>query len=117
MEYPSNYESWNKRTDIVTPKNETTFKQGDTFTLDSSALKAGCIKLQPIAYNGDKVKKWKIVSLEVQSSLNVLGDTTEIEVNVAQDLYDLIDTKQNKIKTKGSPTRENLGLLLKELIE
>ena len=115
IEYPNNYEEYEKRCDIIGGSGLKTIKLSSDFDLTKNELQNGYMKLQPIATLDDTIVKWEIARLYVSDSLNVLENDDNIDDSVGEVLLQLIETKQNKINIE--PTWSNLDKLLKGEVE
>ena len=107
------YNSWDKRCDIVVANGQKSIKLNDTFSLGREYLVKGTLKLQPIAFSGDNVVKFPITSITVSESLNVVENDTTITLSLAQEM--LNDIELFKIGVNGELVTQNIkidGLVL-----
>ena len=107
------YNSWDKRCDIIVANGQKSIKLSDTFSLGREYLVQGVLQLQPIAFSGDNVVKFPITSIVVSESLNVLENDTTVTLSIAQEM--LNDIELFKIGVNGELVSQNIkidGLLL-----
>ena len=107
------YNSWDKRCDIVVANGQKSIKLSDTFVLGREYLVKGTLQLQPIAFSGDKVVKFPITSIEISKSLNVLENDTTVTLSIAQEM--LNDIELFKTGVNGELVSQNIkidGLVL-----
>ena len=107
------YNSWDKRCDIVVANGQKSIKLNDTFSLGREYLVKGTLKLQPIAFSGDNVVKFPITSITVSESLNVVENDTKVTLSIAQEM--LNDIELFKIGVNGELVTQNIkidGLVL-----
>lgn len=107
------YNSWDKRCDIVVANGQKSIKLNDTFSLGREYLVKGTLKLQPIAFSGDNVVKFPITSITVSESLNVVENDTKVTLSIAQEM--LNDIELFKIGVNGELVAQNIkidGLVL-----
>lgn len=107
------YNSWEKRCDIVVANGQKSIKLSDTFSLGREYLVKGVLQLQPIAFSGNKVVKFPITSIVVGESLNVVENDTTVTLSIAQEM--LNDIELFKIGVNGELVSQNIkidGLLL-----
>lgn len=111
VSYPTEYNAYRKRVDIFVEYDKSIdYLEDDatnevTFTLTSEYLKQGKIKIQPIAYLVEvgktylqsKKQKWKVVSFNIDYSLNVSESTTNVSDTLGQVLQAEIDDLQEQI--------------------
>lgn len=84
VEYPKQYDKWEKIIEITSGDVATFKNNGDK--ISNAILKQGTVKLQPTAILGNKVQKWAIANVIIYSSLNVLDDNEVIEESVAREI-------------------------------
>mgnify|MGYP001206600097 FL=1 len=84
VEYPKQYDEWEKIIEITAGDVATFKNNGDK--LSKTILKQGTVKLQPTAILGNKVQKWTIANVIIYNSLNVLDDNEVIEESVAREI-------------------------------
>jgi len=84
VEYPKQYDKWEKIIEITSGDVATFKNNGDK--ISNAILKQGTVKLQPTAILGNKVQKWAIANVIIYSSLNVLDDNEVIGESVAREI-------------------------------